>query len=122
MIFDIQEYGSYTSAERMSTLASLLRQEIPYLRIIVKEPTRHIRVLWGIEKLPLSYANRTALVGHIIAFSCNIIAGETPPTITISNDWWEVPLLTAPYLSPVATYTLISAKSTAWNWDAHLRN
>ena len=30
------------------------------------------------------------------------------------------PLLTAPYLSPAAAYTLLSARVTARNWDASL--
>ena len=30
------------------------------------------------------------------------------------------PLLTAPYLSPAAAYTLLSAKVNAWKWDAPL--
>ena len=30
------------------------------------------------------------------------------------------PLMTAPYLSPSAAYTLLSARSTVWNWDAPL--
>ena len=29
-------------------------------------------------------------------------------------------LLTAPYISPAATYTLLSARTAAWNWDAPL--
>ena len=32
----------------------------------------------------------------------------------------ERPLLTAPYLSPASAYTLLSARNTAWNWDAPL--
>ena len=70
----------------MSNLALFPRQEIPSLLTIVEEPTRHIRVLWGIEKLPFSYANRTALDAHIIAFSRDIVLGDTPPAIAISND------------------------------------
>ena len=30
------------------------------------------------------------------------------------------PLLTAPYLSPAAAYTLLLARVTSWNWDAPL--
>ena len=47
-------------------------------------------VLLVIEKLPCSYANRTALNSHIIAFSGDIIAGVTPPTIAIGNDGWTL--------------------------------
>ena len=153
----------------MNILSSLPRQERPALLVIVEEPTRHIRVLWGIEKLPFSYANRTALNGHIVAFSRDIAAGNTPPTISINDEWWNLedhpvpsqltaaskisniqpeeagipqavtgaetasiqraciaplflahPLLTAPYLSPTAVYTLLLARVTAWNWDAPL--
>ena len=71
----------------MSNLVYLPRQERPALLIIVKQPTRHIGFLWGIEKLPFSYANRTTLDGHIVAFSRDIVAGDTPPTIKISNEW-----------------------------------
>ena len=130
---------------------------------------RHIIVLWGIKKLPFSYANRTALNGHIVAFSRDIVAGDTPPTISISPNWRElkdfpVPsphmaayeatklkpdnhsiskavvvsekaripiaciaplalvhlLLTAPYLSPAAAYTLLSVRAAAYSWDAPL--
>ena len=62
----------------------------PALLVIVEELTRHIRVLWGIEKLTFSYANRTALDGHIIAFSRDIVAGNTPPTIAIDDEWWNL--------------------------------
>ena len=153
----------------MSTLASLPRQERPALLIIVTQPKCHIRVLWGIEKLPFSYANRTALGGHIVTFSRDIVAGDTPPTIAISDECWDredrpVPsqqmaatevsklspeyhsipeeaagaervsiplsciaplalihtLLTAPYMSPAAAYTLLSERTAACNWDAPL--
>ena len=30
------------------------------------------------------------------------------------------PLLTAPYMSPAATYTLLSARNASWNWEAPL--
>ena len=30
------------------------------------------------------------------------------------------PLLTAPYLSPAAAYTILAEIVTAWNWDAPL--
>ena len=73
----------------MNILASLPQQERPALLIIVKEPTRHIRVLWGIEKLPFSYANRTALDGRIFAFSRDIVSGNTPPTIATDKEWWN---------------------------------
>ena len=153
----------------MNILESLPQQERPALLIIVEEPTRHIILLRGIEKFPLSYANRTALDGHIVAFSREIVAGDTPPTVAIDDDWWNLkdhpvpsqltaaseinkirpedpriplavtgaetaripraciapialahPLLTAPYLLLAAAYTLLSARVTAWNWDAPL--
>ena len=153
----------------MSTLSSLPRQEQPALLIIVKQPTRHIRVLWGIEKLPFSYANRTTLDCHIVTFSRDIVTGDTQPTIAIRDEWWDRkdrplpsqhtaatkvsnlrpedhsipeeatgaeiasipiaciaplplihPLLTAPYMSLAAAYTLLSAITAAWNWDAPL--
>ena len=74
----------------MNILAPLPRQERLYLLVIVEEPTRHIIVLWGIKKLPFSYANRTALDGHIVAFSHDIVAGNTSPTIAIGNEWWNL--------------------------------
>ena len=76
-------------SKRMNILASFPQQERPDLLIIVEEPTRYIRVLGGIEKLPFSYTNRTALDGRIVAFSRNIVAGETPPTIAIDDEWWN---------------------------------
>ena len=168
-IFDLQDDGGASSLERTNILASLPQQESPALLLIVEEPTRHFRVLWGIKKLPFSYANRTLINGHIVTFSCDIAAGDTPPTIAINDDWWNLedhlvpsqltaasdikkilpeypwipqavtgaetaciprtciaplvlahPLLTAPYLSPAAAYTLLLARVTAWNWDAPL--
>ena len=88
-IFDLQDSTVTTTSGKMNILASLPQYKMPALLIIVKEPTRHIRVLWGIEKLPFSYANRTALDCRIIAFSRNIFAGNTPPTIAIDEEWWE---------------------------------
>ena len=69
----------------MKILASLPQPERPALLIIVEEPTRHIRVLWGIEKLPYSYANKIALDGRVVAFSRDIISGNTPPTIAVDE-------------------------------------
>ena len=74
----------------MNIIASLPRQEWPTLLVIVEEPTRHIRVLWGVKNPPLSYAKRNALDGHIVAFSHDIVAGDTPPTTAIDNDWWNL--------------------------------
>ena len=146
------------------------QHEIPDLLIIVEEPTRHIRVLWGSEKLPYSYTNKTTLDGRILAFSRDIVAGNTPPTIAVNEEWWEKeelpfptetvansevaklqpqdtsipevspgaatisltracitplalahPLLTTPYLSPAAAYTLLAARVHAWKWDTPLK-
>ena len=162
-IFNLQESDITTTIERIDILASLPQQERPALLIIVEEPTCHKRVLWGIEKLPYSYANKTALDGRIVAFLRDIVAGNTPPTIAVNEEWWEkeelpVPtetvansevtklqpqdtsipeaspgaattslpracitpialahsLLTAPYMSPSAAYTLLAARVHAW--------
>ena len=155
-IFDLKENEISPNVVSMSTLTSFPRQERPALLIIVTQPTRHIRFFFGIEKLPFPYANRTTLDGHILAFSRDIFAGDKPPTIEISDEWWDRkdrpvpsqqtaatkvskirpedhiitkeatgadrasiplawiapltvihPLLTAPYTSPLAAYTLL---------------
>ena len=77
-------------------MASLPQQERPSLLIIVEKPTRHIIVLWGIEIPPFSYANRTAHDGHIVTFYRDIVEGETPPTIAISDEWWDLGDRTVP--------------------------
>ena len=43
----------------------------------------------GDLKLPFSDANRTALDGRIVTFSRDIVAGNTPSTISIDEEWWE---------------------------------
>ena len=66
-IFNLQEDKSSSNAERMSTLASLPQQEQPALLVIVTQPKRHIRVLWGIDKLPFFYKtglHLTATLSH----------------------------------------------------------
>ena len=73
----------------MDNLASLPQPETPALLIIVEEPTRHIRVIWGIEKPPYSYSNKTALDSRVVAFSRDIVAGNTPPTIAADEEWWD---------------------------------
>ena len=137
---------------------------------IVEEPTRHVIVLWGIEKLPYPYANKTALDGRIVAFLIYIVAGNTPPTIAVNKEWWEKeelpvptetvanyeaaklqpqdtsipeaspgaatiilpracitlltlvqPILTAPYLSPVAAYDILAARVHTNKWDVPLK-
>ena len=88
-IFYLQDSTITTTSERMNILASLPQHERPDLLIIVEEPTRHIRFLWGIEKLPFSYANRTTLGGRIVAFYRDIVTGNTPPTIAIDEKWWD---------------------------------
>ena len=57
---------------------------------------RHIRVLWGVEKLPYSYSNKTALDSRFVAYSRDIVAGNTPPTIAIDKKWWEKDELPVP--------------------------
>ena len=84
-IFDLQDNNVTTMSKRMNILVSLPQQERPALLTIVEEPTGHIRVLWGIEKLPFSYAKGTALDGCIVTFSRDIVAGDTPPTIAIDE-------------------------------------
>ena len=88
-IFDLQKSTITTMSERMNILASLPQQERPSLLIIIEGTMHHMRVLWGIEKLPFSYANRNALDGRIVAFSRDIVAGNTPPTISIYEEWWD---------------------------------
>ena len=80
----------------MDILASLPQPKRPTLLIIVEQPTRHIRVLWGTEKIPYSYANKTALDGRVVAFSRDIVAGNTPPTIAIDEEWWDKDELPVP--------------------------
>ena len=74
VIFNFQDDGQATRSERMNILASLPRQERPALLDIVKDPSRHTRVLWGIKKNPFSYA----------------VAGDTPPRIAIDNERWNL--------------------------------
>ena len=73
------------TTERMDILASLPHPERAALPIIIEEPTRHIRVIRGIENPPYSYANKTALDGRAVAFSRDIVAGNTPPTIAVDE-------------------------------------
>ena len=103
-IFDLQESNTTKTAERIDIPASLLQHKRPSLLVIVEEPTRHIRVLWGIEKLPYSYANKTTLDGRIVDFSRDIVAGNTPPTISVNEEWWEKEDL------PVPTETVANAE------------
>ena len=65
----------------MNITESLPHQERPAFLVIFEEPMHHIIVLWGIEKLPLSY---------IVTFSRHIIAGDPRPTIVIDNEWWNL--------------------------------
>ena len=82
--FDLTESNTTKTSERIDILASLPHHKRPALLVIVEELTRHIRVLWGIEKLPYSYANKTSLDGRIVAFSRDVVAGNTPPTISVN--------------------------------------
>ena len=84
-IFNLQESTITITSERMNILATLPQHKRTALIVIVEEPTRHIRVLWVIEKVPFSYSNRTALEGGIVAFSRDIVARNTPPTISIDK-------------------------------------
>ena len=76
-------------SERMNILASLPQHERPALLVVPEEPTPHIRVLCGIEKLSFSYANRTALDVRIVDIYRGIVAGNAPPTIYIDEEWWD---------------------------------
>ena len=54
-------------------------------------------MLWGIDKLPYYYANKTALDGCVVTFSRDVVAGNTPPTIAVDEEWWdkyELPVIT----------------------------
>ena len=95
-IFNLQESDTTTTPERMDILASLPQPKRPTLLIIVEQLTRHIRVLWGIEKIPYSYANKTALDGHVVTFSRDVVAGNAPPTIAVDEEWWDKDELPVP--------------------------
>ena len=95
-ILDLQEIDITATTERMDILASSPQQERPALLILVEQPTRHIRVLWGVEKLPYSYANKTDLDGRVVAFSRDVVAGSTPPTIAVDEEWWDKDELPVP--------------------------
>ena len=95
-IFDLRESNITTTPEQMDILSSLPQPKRSALLIIVEQPTRHIRVLWGIEKLPYSYANKTALDGRVVAFSRDIVAGNTPPTIAVNEECWDKDELPVP--------------------------
>ena len=68
----------------MATLTSIPLQEHPDLPIIMDVHPLHLKLLWVINKLPFSYANKTVLDGHIVAFSYDAVTGPTPLTITIN--------------------------------------
>ena len=88
-IFDLQESDITSTTERMDVLASLPQPEKPALLIIVEKPMRHIRVLWGVENPPYSYSNKTDLDGRVVALSRDVVAGNTPPTISVDEEWWD---------------------------------
>ena len=50
----------------------------------------------GSRKLPYSYANKTDLDGCVIAFSRDVDAGNTPPTIAVDEEWWDKDELPVP--------------------------
>ena len=89
----LQDDGTVWTAERMTKLTSLMLQERPSLLIFVMGPTRHLRLLWGIGKKHFSYASKTALYGHIVAFYRDIVARDTPPTISINPNWWDLDII-----------------------------
>ena len=95
-IFDLQESEITSTPERMDILPSLPQPGIRAILIVVEQTTRHIIVLWGIEKLPYSYANKTALDGRVVVFSRDVVAGNTPPTIAINEEWWDKDELPVP--------------------------
>ena len=43
----------------------------------------------GSRKTPYYYANKTDLDGRIVAFSRDVVAGNTPPTIAVDEEWWD---------------------------------
>ena len=53
-------------------------------------------MLWGVEKLPYSYANKTDLDGRVVALSRDVVAGNTPPTIAVDEEWWDKDELPVP--------------------------
>ena len=50
----------------------------------------------GSRKLPYSYANKTDLDGRVVAFSRDVVAGSTPPTIAVNEEWWDKDELPVP--------------------------
>ena len=85
VIFDlVKDKGNPSTALRMATLISIPLQERPDLLIIMDVPPLHLQFLWVINKLFFSYANKTVLDEHIVAFLYDAVAGPTPLTITIN--------------------------------------
>ena len=85
----LKDGGTVRMAEQMTTLKYLPIQERTAPLMIAEGPTCHLRFLWEIKK-SFSYVNKTALDGHILALSRNIVAGDTPPTIPINPHWLDL--------------------------------
>ena len=62
---------------------SLSLEEIPTLIIFVKGLPRHLRVIWGIERLPVSITNATDTDYQIVAFFCDLVEVTLKPKIKV---------------------------------------
>ena len=59
--------------------------EIPALFVRVKHPKRHVRVLWGIERLTRSFSNPSWLYGKTVMFDRNVAEGTVTPTVLVDT-------------------------------------
>ena len=113
-IFDLLKTDTIPEAkDRLETLTSLALKERLALVVVVAGQPRHIRVLWGIERLPVSFTNSSSTDGQTVTFSRDMVEGTLPPTVKINHTWWELtqqPVVSAAMapqllsgLSPIAT-------------------
>ena len=56
--------------------------------VLVKGPPHHIRVIWGVEKIPVSFTKATNIDRHIVNFSQDLVEDILLPTIKIPQECW----------------------------------
>ena len=72
----------------LEALVSLALKERPSLVVVVAGRPRHVRFLWRIERLSMSFTNYPSTDGQTDAFYRDMVEVTFSPTININPTWW----------------------------------
>ena len=85
-IFDLpKEEGQGKAEERLAMLDIITLKESPAVVLRVRHPKKHVRVIWGIERLACYFCNLYWLDSKIVDFERDVAEGTSPPMVLVEQ-------------------------------------